>query len=108
VALNPATPLQVLDYILPDIDLVLLMTVNPGYGGQKLISNIIPKVKQLAKEIKKQQLTCAIEVDGGVNWDNAKVLVEAGVTVLVAGTLIYKDPNPSAAVARLKNLAVGS
>jgi ribulose-phosphate 3-epimerase len=79
------------------------MTVNPGYGGQKLIPGMITKVSQLAQEIKKQQLKCEIEVDGGVNWDNAKVLVEAGATVLVAGTLIYKDPNPSAAVVRLKN-----
>lgn len=108
VALNPATPLQVLDYILPEIDLVLIMTVNPGYGGQQLIPTMIDKVRTLSQKIKKHQLSCKIEVDGGINWDNAKELVEAGATVLVAGTLIYKAPNPSAAVVRLKNLIVGS
>ncbi|HOP74102.1 MAG TPA: ribulose-phosphate 3-epimerase [Bacillota bacterium] len=103
VALNPATPLEVLDYILPDVDLVLIMTVNPGYGGQKLIPGMIPKVRRLAEMIKANQLACKLEVDGGVNWENVHTLVEAGANVLVAGTLIYKDPDPARAVQRLKH-----
>lgn len=105
VALNPATPLEVLDYILPDLDLVLIMTVNPGYGGQKLIPETIPKVRRLAETIKANGFGCKLEVDGGVNWENVHTLVEAGANVLVAGTLIYKDPDPAAAVKRLKHCA---
>lgn len=104
IALNPATGLECLNHLLTDLDLVLLMTVNPGFGGQKLIPNVIPKIKQLRAMIDAQQLTCKIEVDGGVNWENARELVEAGTDVLVAGTLIYHDPNPEAAVQRLKDL----
>lgn len=106
VALNPATPLEVLDYILADLDLVLIMTVNPGYGGQQLIPGMIPKVRRLAETIKSNQFACKLEVDGGVNWENVHTLVEAGANVLVAGTLIYKDPDPAAAVERLKHSAV--
>jgi ribulose-phosphate 3-epimerase len=105
IALNPATPINCLEYILPDIDLVLLMTVNPGYGGQELISGVIPKVKKLRELIELQNVNCSIEVDGGVNWDNVKLLVEAGANVIVAGTLIFNAPDPEAAVKRLKSLS---
>lgn len=107
VALNPATSLSELEYVLPDLDLVLVMTVNPGYGGQKLIPAMVDKVKQLAKMVASGDYQCQIEVDGGVNWENAADLVTAGANVLVAGTLIYKDPDPAGALARLKNI-VGS
>lgn len=104
VALNPATPLDALEYILPQLDLVLLMTVNPGFGGQKLIMEMIPKIRKLRQMISKAGLACKIEVDGGVNWDNATDLVAAGAEVIVAGTLIYQDPDPKEAVIRLKTL----
>lgn len=104
VALNPATPINTLESILPDLDLVLLMTVDPGFGGQKLLPGVIPKIKQLRRMIITAGLNCKIEVDGGVNWDNATGLVKAGADVIVAGSLIYKDPDPAKAVNRLKTL----
>jgi ribulose-phosphate 3-epimerase len=104
VALNPATSLDCLHYLLPFLDLVLLMTVNPGFGGQKLIPEVIPKIKSLREMIHREGYPCKIEVDGGVNWENAKTLIDAGVDVIVAGTLIYHDPEPEAAIVRLKNL----
>lgn len=104
VALNPATPTNTLESILPDLDLVLLMTVDPGFGGQKLLPGVIPKIKQLRRMIITVGLNCKIEVDGGVNWDNATGLVKAGADVIVAGSLIYKDPDPAKAVNRLKTL----
>ncbi len=103
VALNPATPLNCLEYILPDLDSVLIMTVNPGYGGQKLIDNVIPKIKQLKNDILARGLKCQIEVDGGVNWENIKTLIGAGVDIIVAGTLIFCDPNPDEVIVKLKN-----
>lgn len=105
VALNPATPLQVLDHVLDDLEVVLIMTVNPGYGGQTLIPATVPKIKTLKDRIRDRQLNCKIEIDGGVNWDNAQMLVENGTDVIVAGTLIYKDPHPGTAVDRLKNIS---
>ncbi len=105
LALNPATSLDCLQYLLPFVDLVLLMSVNPGFGGQKLISEVIPKIRSLRKMIDSGGYHCKIEVDGGVNWENAKTLIDAGVDVIVAGTLIYHDPCPEAAIIRLKNLS---
>jgi ribulose-phosphate 3-epimerase len=105
VTLNPATPLDCLEYVLPDLDLVLLMTVNPGYGGQKLIPAVVDKVRALRAIIDRRGLACKIEVDGGVNWENTSQLVAAGADILVAGTLIYHDPDPEAALRRLKGLA---
>lgn len=104
VAINPATPLATLEYILADLDLVLLMTVNPGFGGQKLIPGMISKIKKLREILNTQQVPCKIEVDGGVNWENAATLVEAGVDVIVAGTLIFNEPDRKAAVDRLKGI----
>lgn len=105
IALNPATPLHCLDYILADLDLVLLMTVNPGYGGQKLIPEMIPKIRELRRKIDASGLACKIEVDGGVNWENASGLLEVGVDILVAGSLIYHDPDPAGALERLRGIA---
>lgn len=104
VAINPATPLAALEYILADLDLVLLMTVNPGFGGQKLIPGMISKIKKLREILNTQQAPCKIEVDGGVNWENAATLIEAGVDVIVAGTLIFNEPDRKAAVDRLKGI----
>ncbi|NLW48606.1 MAG: ribulose-phosphate 3-epimerase [Firmicutes bacterium] len=104
VVINPATPLTTIEYILADLDLVLLMTVNPGFGGQKLIPGMISKIKKLREMINTQRVPCKIEVDGGVNWENAATLVEAGVNVIVAGTLIFHETDRKAAVARLKGI----
>lgn len=90
VALNPATPLCMLDYIIHEVDLVLIMSVNPGYGGQEFITSSIKKIKELSKWKKEEQLEFEIEVDGGVTPQNAYLLKEAGVTMFVAGTAIFK------------------
>jgi ribulose-phosphate 3-epimerase len=104
VALNPATPLNCLEYILSQLDLVLLMTVNPGYGGQELISDVIPKIIKLKEMVDQRKPSCKIEVDGGVKWDNVKSLTEAGANVIVAGTLIYHHPEPEIALQKLRNI----
>lgn len=104
VSLNPATPLNHLDYILEDLDLVLLMTVNPGFGGQELIPGVIPKIRELRRIIAKRGLPCKIEVDGGVNWNNISTLIEAGVDIIVTGTLIFHDLEPQTVIARLKHV----
>ena len=90
VALNPATPLNVLDYVLPQLDMVLIMTVNPGFGGQKLIPYTVEKVRELKKYIEKHGLTTDIEVDGGVNFDNVRELLRAGANVIVSGNAVFK------------------
>jgi ribulose-phosphate 3-epimerase len=105
VALNPATPPQVIECILSELDLVLLMTVNPGYGGQKFIPAVLPKIREVRRMIAVQQLNCRLEVDGGVHWDNIQSLVESGVDTLVAGTLIYNDPDPPGAIRRIREIA---
>lgn len=104
VVLNPATPLSVIEYILAEVDLVLLMTVNPGFGGQTLIPGMVSKIEKLREIINIQRASCKIEVDGGVNWENAATLVEAGVNVIVAGTLIFHEPDRKAAIDRLKGI----
>jgi ribulose-phosphate 3-epimerase len=106
IALNPATSLHCLEHLLPDLDLILLMSVNPGFGGQKLIPSVIPKIKQLREMISQGGYPCKIEVDGGINWENAGVLIEAGVDIIVAGTLIYQDPDPAVAIMKLKSIKV--
>lgn len=90
VALNPATPLSVLDYVLEDLDMVLIMSVNPGFGGQKLIENSIEKIAKLRQMIKERGLDIEIEIDGGVKLENASRILEAGADVLVAGTAVFK------------------
>lgn len=90
VALNPATPLSVLDYVLEDLDMVLIMSVNPGFGGQTLIENSIDKIRALKAMIEERNLDILIEVDGGVKLDNAERILEAGADVLVAGTAVFK------------------
>jgi ribulose-phosphate 3-epimerase len=94
IALNPSTPIEVIpDYILRDIDLILIMTVNPGFGGQSFISGCIDKIKKLNEFKKNNKLNFQIQVDGGVKSDNAKELIKAGATNLVAGSYIFSEPN---------------
>lgn len=90
VALNPATPIETIRHVLPKVDMVLVMTVNPGFGGQKLIQYTIEKVRELKWLVEKLGLKTDIEVDGGVNLDNAKQLMEAGANILVAGSAVFK------------------
>ena len=89
VALNPATSLSTLDYCLEDVDMVLIMSVNPGFGGQKFISSALDKVKELYAIKKARNLDFKIEVDGGVNLDNAPLLAEAGIEIAVAGSSVF-------------------
>jgi len=102
VAINPHTPVELLKDILADIDLVCLMSVNPGWGGQNFIPHSIEKIKQLRKMIDDAGLKVKIEVDGGVILENAKQIVEAGADVLVTGSTIFKSGDPKATIAALK------
>lgn len=90
VALNPATPLNVLDYVLEELDMVLIMSVNPGFGGQTFIPNTLTKIEQLRKMVEERGLITDIQVDGGVSAKNAQTVLNAGANVLVAGTAVYK------------------
>ena len=91
VSLNPETPVDKIFSILNLIDLVLIMSVNPGFGGQKFIKETLDKVKLLRKEIDLKKLKTEIEIDGGINFENAKIAIEAGVNILVSGTTIFKE-----------------
>ncbi|SFZ97437.1 Ribulose-phosphate 3-epimerase [hydrothermal vent metagenome] len=103
IVLNPHTPPEAIEFILADVDMVLLMSVNPGFGGQKFIPSVIPKAKRLKAMIEKINPSCLIEVDGGVNDVNVKDLAEAGVDIVVAGSFVYKHPKGiNAAIAALK------
>jgi len=90
VSLNPATPAKMLDYVLGDIDLVLVMSVNPGFGGQKFIRSQLKKIEAIANRIAKENLTVELEVDGGIDPETARQCVDAGATALVAGTAAFK------------------
>ena len=104
VTLNPATPVSVLEDIIADVDMVLLMSVNPGFGGQKFIENTISKVKRLRQLIESSSSSALIEVDGGVQADTAPRLVEVGVDVLVSGSYVFKAADPLASISSLRNL----
>lgn len=104
VTLNPHTPVNVLEDIIQDVDMVLLMTVNPGFGGQKFIEHSIEKVKKLKNLIEKTGSKALIEVDGGVNAETGKRLVEAGTDVLVAGSYIFGTEDPEGRISLLKGL----
>ena len=104
VTLNPATPVSVLEDIIGDIDMVLLMSVNPGFGGQKFIENTMAKVKRLKRLIEERGSKALIEVDGGVQAETAPRLVEAGVDVLVSGSYVFKAENPKETIRGLRNL----
>src|SRR5690554_5994130 len=102
VTLNPHTPVSLLEDIISDLDMVLLMSVNPGYGGQKFIMNTLKKVSQLKELILQRNSTALIEVDGGVNLETGKMLVDAGADVLVAGSFIFYSENPEEVIKELK------
>ena len=104
VTLNPATPVSVLSDIICDVDMVLLMSVNPGFGGQKFIPNTLNKVRQLREMIEMSGSDALIEIDGGVNLETGKMLVDAGADVLVAGNAVFKAPDMIGMIHDLKNL----
>lgn len=103
VVLNPATSVSLLEDVVQICDIVLLMSVNPGFGGQKFIENTYDKVRQLRDLCNRKNPQCLIEVDGGVNTDNAPKLYAAGADVLVAGNAVFKSSDPIATIAQLKN-----
>ena len=104
VAVNPHTPVELLKDILADIDLVCMMSVNPGFGGQSFIPHTLIKIKQLREMIDKRSLKVKIEIDGGVTLDNAKSILDAGADVLVAGNTVFKSADPKATIAALKSI----
>mgnify|MGYP003440286891 FL=1 len=104
VTLNPATPVVLLEDIIQDIDMVLLMSVNPGFGGQKFIPHTLDKIKELRALIERTGSQALIEVDGGVNLETGKLLVDAGADVLVAGSAVFKAPDMADMIHQLKNL----
>ena len=104
VTLNPHTPVNVLEDIIQDVDMVLLMTVNPGFGGQQFIEHSIQKVKKLKELIQRTGSHTLIQVDGGVNADTAPLLVQAGADVLVAGSHVFGDPHPEQRIKEFKAL----
>ena len=104
VALNPHTPVDVLSEIICDLDLVLIMSVNPGFGGQKFIPQAVEKVKKLKNLIQQSGSKALIEIDGGVNLDTGKLLADAGADALVAGSFVFNSESPSATISSLKKL----
>ena len=104
VALNPHTPVHLLSDILHDIDMVLIMSVNPGFGGQQFIPHSLEKIRTLKKMITERNLPTIIEIDGGVTLDNAASIVKAGTDVLVAGNTVFKSADPTATIAALKGI----
>jgi len=104
VAVNPHTPIELLKDVIKEIDLVCLMSVNPGFGGQLFIPNTLQKIKQLRAMIDEQSLNVKIEIDGGVTEQNAQQIIDAGANVLVAGNTVFKSLNPIDTIAKLKAL----
>jgi ribulose-phosphate 3-epimerase len=104
VCLNPATPVHLLEDIINDVDLVLLMSVNPGFGGQKFIQNTIQKVIRLRKLIEEKHANVLIEIDGGINFETGKLLFDAGADVLVAGSFVFGAENPMITIEKLKKV----
>ncbi|NQY68377.1 MAG: ribulose-phosphate 3-epimerase [Flavobacteriales bacterium] len=104
VALNPHTPVSLLKDVIKDIDLVCLMSVNPGFGGQSFIEHTYAKIKELKQIIIATNSNCKIEIDGGVNADNAPKLIEAGADVLVAGSFVFNSSNPTETISNLKSI----
>lgn len=104
VTLNPHTPVSLLEEILPDLDMVLLMSVNPGFGGQQFIEHSVRKVSQLKEMIIRQQASTLIEVDGGINLETGRRLVDAGADVLVAGSFVFSSDDPEETIRLLRAL----
>ena len=103
VSLNPSTPPEVIEWVLDDVDLVLVMTVNPGFSGQSFLPSVAPKIERIKNWVTKRGLDVTIQVDGGVSPKNARSLVDAGMGVCVAGSAVYGQPDYAAAIAALKN-----
>lgn len=104
VAINPHTPAHALEDILEDLDLICVMSVNPGFGGQKFIYNTLPKVRRLKAMLEERNATALIEIDGGVGLQNAEAILQAGADVLVAGSSVFKATNPIDTIRRLKEI----
>lgn len=104
VTLNPSTPVEMLEDVIDELDMVLLMSVNPGFGGQKFIENTLKKIRRLRAMMEVSQSNALIEIDGGVNANTAPELAEAGADVLVAGSYVFNAPDPHAAIHSLKEL----
>lgn len=104
VAINPHTPVSLLRDVLADIDLVCMMSVNPGFGGQKFIENTYRKVAELRQLVSETKSSALIEIDGGVNQENAKPLLEAGAQVLVAGNFVFSSSDPKSVIQKLKEI----
>ena len=104
IALNPATSLSVIEYLINKIDILLLMTVNPGFGGQKFIPEMINKIEKARKIIDNQEKSISLEVDGGINLDNISKVIKAGAEIIVAGQIISKSANPEMTIKKIKNL----
>ncbi len=104
IALNPATTLSVIEYLINKIDILLLMTVNPGFGGQKFIPEMIAKIEKARKIIDNQKKSISLAVDGGINLDNISQVVKAGAEIIVAGQIISKSSNPEMTIKKIKNI----
>lgn len=104
VAINPHTPISTLKSIIKDLDLVCIMSVNPGFGGQSFIESTYDKVKELKSLIKEQNSNAIIEIDGGVNSQNAKKLIDCGANALVAGSFVFKSENPTQTISELSSI----
>ena len=108
VSLNPSTPLSCVEEILPDIDLLLIMTVNPGFGGQKFISSMLPKIRKARELAQARGLEMAIEVDGGVTAENIGTLANAGADIFVAGAAVFGSPSYSDTISKMKGILARS
>ncbi|MCM3725993.1 ribulose-phosphate 3-epimerase [Neobacillus cucumis] len=102
VVLNPATPVESIQHIIGDIDMVLLMSVNPGFGGQTFIPEVLPKIRKVKEMAEQKGLSVEIEIDGGVNPETARQCIEAGATVLVAGSAVYNQKDYKQAISQLR------
>jgi ribulose-phosphate 3-epimerase len=105
VALNPATPVHLLEEIIGDLDFILLMSVNPGWGGQSFIPSSLEKIRKLKAWIRQRKLDVAIQVDGGIKLDNLEEILRAGMDIVVAGSAIFEDPDPAGVIREMKRIA---
>lgn len=105
VALNPATPIDTLKEVLADLDFVLIMSVNPGWGGQSFIPSCLEKIRKLRDWIRTEKFSIPIEVDGGIKLDNVEDIIRAGMEIVVAGSAVYDAPDPAAVIRALKDIA---
>jgi len=104
IALNPATPLSVIEYLINKINFLLIMTVNPGFGGQKFIPEMITKIEKARKMIDNQKKSISLAVDGGINLDNISKVIKAGAEVVVVGQIIFKSANPEMTIKKIKSI----